>query len=87
MADNDFHTTLGIWTEVEHSFAVIEEHLEELGFVPEEAAQFRIFCSPDDAVEYFKYPSKTSWNDIKVEVVTAYPRHMCSIVRSTEYTQ
>ena len=82
-----YHTSLGIWTELESTFRVLNSHLEELGFDHQDAAQYKIFCTSDDAVEFFKYPHKTHWNGIEIVVVPKYPHYMCSVVRSTEYTE
>lgn len=84
---SEFATTVAMWTGLEEDLEIFNTHLKELGYTEEAAEAFRIFCTPGDAVKYFKFPKNTHFQGIKVVPVSEYPTHMCAIVKSTEYLE
>jgi len=70
---------------IEPEMIMLEDGLKELDMDQGNKHQFRLFVSPATAIEFFKFPEKTSYKDIPIHLVSTFPSRLCLIVFSTEY--
>lgn len=85
-ADESFKTS-AFWCRLDDDFAMMQEYLERVGFSDATANEFRIFCNPEAAVEFFGMPKTTHHNGMKVVMVSDFPSFVAGVVRSTEFAE
>ena len=72
---------------LDDDFQMMEQYLERLKLDNTNANEFKIFCSPQSAIEFFGYPKKTIYKGMEVVPVSKYPSLVANIIRSTEFKE
>ena len=85
MASEEAIKTSAFMCRLDDGFQMMQEYLDRLGFNEECAAEFKIFCGTQSAVEFFGYPKKTSHKGMEVVAISKYPSLVANVVRSTEF--
>lgn len=84
MAIDSARMTRCVFSQLDDDFVALNKNLDKLEYSEEAIKEFRIFCDPQSAVEFFGYP-KDTYKQIPIILVTEFPSRICLLIRSTEY--
>jgi len=76
--------TRAMFAQLDDGFAQLDAALNNMGLDTETKPQFKLFVSPDTAVEFFNYP-KTTYQGMPIVVTREFPSRICLAMRSTEF--